>query len=811
MNKTRVNAFCFISLMATILMFAVVAWAAPVPDTGQTKCYDVPGNVITCPSPGQALYGQDANYSIYPMSFTKMDGSGNALLYSATSWVMVKDNVTGLVWEMKTNQDGVKNYNDPHDADNTYTWYDSNPATNAGNAGTPGTGTDTEDFIKALNDANYGGYNDWRMPTINELSYIVNYSIPNPGPAIDTGYFPNTAASWYWSSTTYAGYTNYAWLVNFGNGYVNYNYKNDSNYVRAVLGGQSGALGYSVIWPFDTMDSVSSDDVSTAAGGYADNGDGTVTDTSTGLMWQQQAGSSTQTWEQALAYCEGLNLGGHTDWRLPSVKELQSLVDYSQYNPAINTTYFPNAAASWYWSSTTYANYTGSAWVVTFYNGDVVNGGKPGSSYVRAVRSGQYWPLDHSVISVSPASRAVAKDAGATTFSVSNTGVGTMPWAATVTSGDSWLLISSGANGTDSGTITCSFTANSSSSARTATIRVTAAGADGSPVDVTVTQAPTPAPSVLLVTPASRDVAKDAGATTFSVSVYSMYSPSGPMPPWAATVTSGDSWLLISSGASGTNSGTITCSFTANTSSSARTATIRVTATGATGSPVDVTVTQAPMVQLMLSVTPSNQVVSKDASTTTFSVSNTGTGTMPWTATVTSGGTWLSISQLTLSGTNSGTISCSFTTNTSTSARTGTIRVTASGATGSSKDVTVTQASTVCTATLDGNLLIHIPDLASLLDRWNDPAYWANFVYEYNPTYPALIIFKISNLTMLPVARPECVKEKSTYSDDFKIHIPALLLADGITRLSVDMEYGPAFSTNGNTCFVVTKYEVVPN
>jgi hypothetical protein len=52
MNKTRVNAFCFTILMATILMFAGVAWAAPVPDTGQTKCYDVSGNVITCPLPG---------------------------------------------------------------------------------------------------------------------------------------------------------------------------------------------------------------------------------------------------------------------------------------------------------------------------------------------------------------------------------------------------------------------------------------------------------------------------------------------------------------------------------------------------------------------------------------------------------------------------------------------------------------------------------------------------------------------------------------------------------------------------------------
>jgi hypothetical protein len=58
---------------------------------------------------------------------------------------------------------------------------------------------------------------------------------------------------------------------------------------------------------------------------------------------------------------------------------------------------------------------------------------------------------------------------------------------------------------------------------------------------------------------------------------------------------------------------------------------------------------------------------------------------------------------------------------------------------------------------------------------------------------------------------PECEKEESTYSDDFKIHISGLLLADGITRLSVDMEYSPAFSTNETTYFVVTKYVVVPN
>jgi hypothetical protein len=213
----------------------------------------------------------------------------------------------------------------------------------------------------------------------------------------------------------------------------------------------------------------------------------------------------------------------------------------------------------------------------------------------------------------------------------------------------------------------------------------------------------------------------------------------------------------------------------------------------------------------VISVSPVSRAVAKDAGATTFSVSNTGTGTMPWTATVTSGDSWLLISSG-ASGTDTGTINCSFTANASSTARTATIRVTATGTTGSPVDVTVTQAPTTgCMATLDGNLMIHIPVLASLMDSVTAPAYLADFVYEYNPSYPTLIIFKMTNLTMLPVYRPECEKEKSTYSDDFKIHIPALLLADGITRLSVDMEYSPAFSTNGNTCFVVVRYEVVPD
>ena len=97
-----------------------------------------------------------------------------------------------------------------------------------------------------------------------------------------------------------------------------------------------------------------------------------------------------------------------------------------------------------------------------------------------------------TAISVSPANQNVSKDSGTTTFAVSNTGTGTMNWSAAVTSGSSWLTITAGTSGTNSGTITCAYTANTGTASRTGTIRVTANGATGSPKDVTVTQAAAP-------------------------------------------------------------------------------------------------------------------------------------------------------------------------------------------------------------------------------------------------------------------------------------------------------------------------------
>ncbi|RJR18073.1 MAG: DUF1566 domain-containing protein [Nitrospiraceae bacterium] len=122
---------------------------------------------------------------------------------------------------------------------------------------------------------------------------------------------------------------------------------------------------------------------------YNDNGNGTVTDNVSGLMWQKEDNNTTYKWAAALTYCGDLALGGYSDWRLPDEFELMGIVDYGTYNPSINTTYFPGTEASGYWSSTPYANDSSSAWDVYFYSGDVSYYSKSGNYYVRCVRGGQ--------------------------------------------------------------------------------------------------------------------------------------------------------------------------------------------------------------------------------------------------------------------------------------------------------------------------------------------------------------------------------------------------------------------------------------
>ena len=126
---------------------------------------------------------------------------------------------------------------------------------------------------------------------------------------------------------------------------------------------------------------------------YTDNGDGTVTDNRTGLMWLKDANNynsgATQTWEEALSGCESFSYVGYSDWRLPNRRELFSIVKFEGSAPFIDTTYFLNTASSWYWTSTTFLTQGyPTALVVYFNDGRVRKGFQTGVCYVRPVRGG---------------------------------------------------------------------------------------------------------------------------------------------------------------------------------------------------------------------------------------------------------------------------------------------------------------------------------------------------------------------------------------------------------------------------------------
>jgi len=118
-----------------------------------------------------------------------------------------------------------------------------------------------------------------------------------------------------------------------------------------------------------------------------ENNTESVVDNATNLMWQDNEDAKTvqKTWEDAIEYCESLTLDGYSDWRLPSAWELKSIIDYSRYDPAIDSI-FQNATSGSYWTSTTYISDSSTAWIVYFYYGYDFWDHKTDNYYIRCVR-----------------------------------------------------------------------------------------------------------------------------------------------------------------------------------------------------------------------------------------------------------------------------------------------------------------------------------------------------------------------------------------------------------------------------------------
>lgn len=346
--KKSVNRLVLLMCVVTCVgINSVVGQTYKIVDGIQVKCFNTTG-VMECPSSGQALYGQDAHYT------------GNAPSYTLSNdGKTVYDNNTGLTWMRSPNM-----------------------------TNTPPVKTDRMSYAAAVkwvatvNAAKYGGFNDWRLPNIKE-TYSLYLSIGHdPGsttsstdiPYIDTTYFKfaygNTAIGervidqQYISKTLFildpseSGSTK-CFSVNFSDGrikgYDTIDSKSNSVktfYVQLVRGN----LQYGI-------------------NNFVDNNNQTITDQATGLMWSKNDNASALNWTDALAWVQTKNAEnylGYNDWRMPDIKELQSIVDYSHSPdfdglPAINTTFFNCSSIlneggqsdfPYYWSGSTHEGFS---------------------------------------------------------------------------------------------------------------------------------------------------------------------------------------------------------------------------------------------------------------------------------------------------------------------------------------------------------------------------------------------------------------------------------------------------------------------
>jgi hypothetical protein len=320
-----------------------------VVDTNQGACYDAV-TAMSCPGAGAAFFGQDAQYDGYQPSYT-VSGDG----------LVVHDDVTGLDWQRSpdTNGDEVLDADDKLTFDEAVAW----PA--------------------AVNADGYGGHDDWRLPTIKELYSLIAFTGEDPSgetgtdtsgltPFIDAAVFRfaygDTAAgeriidSQYASSDIYVDTTAVGDLM-FG-----------VNFADGRIKGYGLTMGPGVEKTFFVQ--LVRGNPGYGENDFEDNGDGTITDHATGLMWERADDGGEMNWEEALAYVQAKNAAaylGYEDWRLPNAKELQSILDYTRspgttgsaaIDPLFAAAQIENEACEddypWYWSGTTHAASNGT-------------------------------------------------------------------------------------------------------------------------------------------------------------------------------------------------------------------------------------------------------------------------------------------------------------------------------------------------------------------------------------------------------------------------------------------------------------------
>ncbi|WP_231864953.1 DUF1566 domain-containing protein [Sorangium cellulosum] len=219
-----------------------------------------------------------------------------------------------------------------------------------------------QEHCAALSAQGIGGLSDWRLPTRIELVSILDFGHATAFPDI---FFTSTQDSFYWSATDVAADSSFAWGVLASDASLGFFSKDDTAGARALcVGGVKG------IAPADLSP-----------------GEDWVLDRSTGLVWQRHASQTRFIWSDALAHCEDLDLAAKSDWRLPSAKELLSIVDDRRSGPAIDLEAFPGTPSDVFWSSTPAIGSAEKAVLVNFTNGASQGHTVRDRRLVRCVRS----------------------------------------------------------------------------------------------------------------------------------------------------------------------------------------------------------------------------------------------------------------------------------------------------------------------------------------------------------------------------------------------------------------------------------------